>query len=85
MLTKALTEVRRVLRPGGHAAVEVGEVRRGHLLLEDHVADCGMNAKLEPIEILIHSHPFTKTSHCWGVENNKAGTNTHRVVVFRKN
>jgi hypothetical protein len=84
LLTAALVETRRVLRPGGHAAVEVGEVRRGHLALEEHVAACGESAGLDPIEIIIHSHPFTKTSHCWGVENNKDGTNTHRVVIFRK-
>jgi hypothetical protein len=84
LLTAALGETRRVLRPGGHAAVEVGEVRRGHLALEEHLAACGESAGLVPIEILIHSHPFTKTSHCWGVENNKDGTNTHRVVIFRK-
>ena len=27
---------------------------------------------------------FTKTANCWGVDNNAKGTNTNRIVVFRK-
>ena len=27
---------------------------------------------------------FTKTANCWGVTNNRKGTNTNRVVLFRK-
>ncbi len=84
MLAGAMVEIKRVLRPCGHAAVEVGEIRRGKILLEEHVLACGQAAGLEPLQIFIHSHPFTKTSRCWGIENNKGGTNTHRVVVFRK-
>ncbi len=37
-----------------------------------------------PVKVLIHSHPFTKTSRCWGIENNKDGTSSQRVVIFRK-
>jgi hypothetical protein len=61
--------------------VEVGEIRRGKILLEDHVLACGEAAGLEPVKVLIHSHPFTKTSRCWGIENNKGGTNTHRIAI----
>ena len=83
-LTVAMVEIHRVLRPGGHAAVEVGEIRRGKILLEEHVLSCGQCAGLDPMQIFIHSKPFTKTSRCWGIENNKGGTNTHRVVIFKK-
>lgn len=85
MLTAAMVEIQRVLRPSGHAAVEVGEIRRGKILLEEHVLACGEAAGLDPVKVLIHSHTFTKTSRCWGIENNKDGTNSHRVVIFRKN
>jgi len=27
---------------------------------------------------------ITKTTNCWGVENNFKGTNTNRIVLFRK-
>lgn len=84
MLTAAMVEIQRVLRPGGYAAVEVGEIRRGKFHLEEHVLASGKASGLNPIQNLIHSHPFTKTSRCWGIENNKGGTNTHRVVIFRK-
>ena len=85
MLTAAMVEIQRDLRPSGHAAVEVGEIRRGKILLEEHVLACGEAAGLDPVKVLIHSHTFTKTSRCWGIENNKDGTNSHRVVIFRKN
>lgn len=84
MLTAAMVEIQRVLHPGGRAAVEVGEIRRGKILLEEHVLACGEAAGLDPVKVLIHYHPFTKTSRCWGIENNKDGTNSHRVVIFRK-
>jgi hypothetical protein len=32
----------------------------------------------------VHAQEFTKTANCWGVDNNSKGTNTNRIVVFRK-
>jgi hypothetical protein len=84
LLTAALRRIHHVLRPGGHAAIEVGEVRRGSIHLEHHVLTCGQAAGLTPLRLLIHSHPFTKTSRCWGIANNTQGTNSHRVVLFQK-
>jgi len=74
----------RVLRPGGHVAFEVGEVRGGKIKLEEAVIPCGVKAGLEPVLVLINDQQFTKTANCWGVDNNSKGTNTNRVVVFRK-
>jgi hypothetical protein len=34
--------------------------------------------------VLINAQRFTKTAACWGVHNNAKGTNTNRVVLFRK-
>jgi hypothetical protein len=34
--------------------------------------------------VVINAQQFTKTANCWGVENNAKGTNTNRIVVFRK-
>jgi hypothetical protein len=77
-------ELHRVVRPGGLVAFEVGEVRCGKLRLEHAVLPCGVAAGLRPAFVLIHEQKFNKTSQCWGQENNVKGTNTNRVVVFRK-
>jgi hypothetical protein len=83
-MTDVFGELARVLKPGGHVAFEVGEVRGGHVRLEEHVIPCGMHAGLEPLLVLLNSQHFTKTAACWGVENNTKGTNTNRIVLFRK-
>ncbi len=77
-------ELHRVLRPGGHVAFEVGEVRGGKVKLEEAVLPCGVEAGLEPLLVVINDQKFTKTANCWGVDNNFKGTNTNRIVVFRK-
>jgi hypothetical protein len=83
-MTDVFRELWRVVRPGGHIAFEVGEVRNGKLRLEEAVVPCGVEAGFKPLLILINDQKFTKTANCWGVNNNAKGTNTNRIVVFRK-
>jgi DNA methylase len=83
-MTEVFRELARILRPGGHVAFEVGEVRGGKVKLEEAVVPCGVEAGLMPLLILINDQKFTKTANCWGVDNNAKGTNTNRIVVFRK-
>jgi hypothetical protein len=83
-MTKVFRELRRLLKPGGHVAFEVGEVHAGKTKLEDHVLPAGVAAGLEPVLVLINEQKFTKTANCWGVDNMAKGTNTNRVVLFRK-
>jgi hypothetical protein len=83
-MTQIFSELARVLKPGGHIAFEVGEVHAGKTKLEDVVVPCGRAAGLEPLLVMINDQKFTKTANCWGVDNNAKGTNTNRVVVFRK-
>ena len=83
-MTDIFRESFRVLRPGGHLAFEVGEVRGGKVRLEEAVLPCGLEAGLEPLLVLINDQKFTKTANCWGVDNNFKGTNTNRVVVFKR-
>lgn len=77
-------ELMRVLRPGGHVAFEVGEVRSGTVRLEESVVRAAGRAGLVARLILINAQEFTKTANCWGVTNGSKGTNTNRVVLLRK-
>jgi hypothetical protein len=77
-------ELHRVVKPGGHVAFEVGEIHGGKTKLEETVLPCGTAAGFEPLLIVINDQKFTKTANCWGVDNMSKGTNTNRIVVFRK-
>lgn len=83
-MRRVFGELHRLLRPGGHVAFEVGEVNARRVNLEDTILPCGLDAGFEPVLVLLNSQQFTKTANCWGVANNTKGTNTNRVVVFRK-
>ena len=83
-MTPVFRELRRLLKPGACIAFEVGEVKKGTVLLEDAVVPAAMDAGLEPVFVLINDQSFTKTANLWGVANNRIGTNTNRVVVLRK-
>lgn len=77
-----LGELARVTRSGGHIAFEVGEVRSGRIQLEKSVISAADGLPLEVIGVMINQQEFTKTSNCWGVENNRGGTNSNRIVIF---
>jgi len=83
-MKKVFHELHRLLKPGGHIAFEVGEVHAGKTKLEEHVLPCGVAAGLDPVLVLINDQKFTKTANCWGVDNMAKGTNTNRIVLFRK-
>jgi hypothetical protein len=83
-MTEVFHELHRVLKPGGHVAFEVGEVHGGKTKLEEAVLPCGVAAGLEPELVLINDQQFTKTANCWGVDNMAKGTNTNRIVLFRR-
>lgn len=77
-------ELYRVTRPGGWVAFEVGEVRKKSVKLDEVVVPLGIQAGFRCEGILVNLQKFTKTANIWGVTNNSAGTNTNRIVLFRK-
>ena len=83
-MSAVFVELQRVLVPGGYVAFEVGEVRGGTIKLEETVIPCGVSVGLEAMAVVINSQMFTKTANCWGITNNRKGTNTNRIVLFRK-
>jgi hypothetical protein len=77
-------ELFRITRPTGYVAFEVGELRKGTMKLEEHVIPLGENAGFHCEAVFINTQRFTKTANIWGVQNNESGTNTNRIVLFRK-
>lgn len=71
----------RVVRPGGFVAFEVGEVRRGRVLLERHVLAAIEGLPFDVLGVMVNQQSFTKTANCWGVGNNAGGTNSNRIVL----
>jgi hypothetical protein len=84
VMQEVMHELFRVTRPGGHVAFEVGEVHRGTVMLEQAVLPLGLAAGFDCLGVLVNQQVFTKTAHIWGVGNNRVGTNSNRVVMFRK-
>lgn len=83
-MAQVFCELFRITRPNGIVAFEVGEVRNGKVKLEDYVVPLGVNLGFICEAVLINSQQFTKTANIWGISNNKAGTNSNRIVVLRK-
>ena len=84
VMGRVFEELFRITVPGGYVAFEVGEVRNRTIRLEEHVVPLGIAAGFTCECVLINQQTFTKTSNIWGVGNMAAGTNTNRIVVFRK-
>jgi len=83
-VAKTLIELGRVSCSGAYVAFEVGEIRKGTVQLEKHVISSAKFAPFEVMGVLINQQKFTKTANCWGISNNKSGTNSNRVVLLRK-
>jgi hypothetical protein len=84
MTRDVFAELARVVKPGGHVAYEVGEVRGGALPLEQLVWRALDDLPFERLGVLVNEQSFTKTSNCWGVANNVKGVNSNRIVIARR-
>lgn len=65
-------------------AFEVGEVRGGRLLLERLVWRAAEGLPFIRLVVMVNRQSFTKTANCWGVDNNRRGTNSNRIVLLRR-
>ncbi|MBE0409892.1 MAG: site-specific DNA-methyltransferase [Anaerolineales bacterium] len=83
-MQEVFLDLYRVTKIGGWVAFEVGEVRKGKIKLDEYIAPVGEKAGFNLFGIIINKQNFTKTSNIWGINNNEAGTNTNRIVVFYK-
>ncbi len=84
VMGQVFCELYRITRPGGYVAFEVGEVRKRTIRLDEQVIPLGADAGFTCEAVLINQQVFTKTSNIWGIDNNACGTNTNRIVVFKK-
>lgn len=84
MVRSVLCEQARVVKPGGHVAFEVGEVRNGKVHLEKLVWSAATGLPFDRLGVMVNQQEFTKTANCWGVGNNAKGTNTNRIVILRR-
>ncbi len=77
-------ELFRITKKNGWVIFEVGEVEKGKIKLEEYVVELGLQAGFICDAIMINQQQFTKTSNIWGVANNSKGTNSNRIVIFKK-
>lgn len=81
---QVIQELFRITKTNGWVAFEVGEVRKGKVKLDEVVVSIGLKVGFDCVGILINSQKFTKTANIWGIKNNSYGTNSNRIVIFRK-
>ena len=84
IMGEVFIELYRITKKGGFGAFEVGEVKKGKIKLDEHVVPLGLKAGFECPGVIVNLQKFTKTANIWGINNNSIGTNTNRIVIFRK-
>ncbi len=85
VMAEVFKELFRITINGGWVAFEVGEVRNGTIKLDEYVIELGIRAGFSCGGVIVNLQEFTKTSNIWGINNNRSGTNTNRIVLFSKN
>ncbi len=84
-MRRVFQELHRITAEAGWIAFEVGEIRKGNLMLEEYVVQLGTETGFRCEGVMINQQHFTKTANIWGVGNNSKGTNSNRIVLFRRN
>ena len=84
VMSDVFRQLFRITKHGGYVAFEVGEVRGGKVMLDEYVVDIGVDQGFVCEGIMVNEQLFTKTANIWGINNNAKGTNSNRIVLFRK-
>ncbi len=84
IMQEVFKELYRITQKGGWVAFEVGEVKKKTIKLDEYVVPLGIRAGFQCEGILINLQAFTKTSNIWGITNMNQGTNTNRIVLFKR-
>lgn len=84
VMAQVFSELFRITCSEGYVAFEVGEVERGAIRLDETVVPLGISAGFTCECIIVNQQTFTKTANIWGISNNEQGTNSNRIVLFRK-
>jgi hypothetical protein len=84
VMSDVFRELFRITKHGGYVAFEVGEVRKGSIKLDEYIVDIGIKYGFVCEGVMINEQSFTKTANIWGIDNNVKGTNSNRIVFFRK-
>ncbi len=84
IMSDVFKELYRITLKAGFVAFEVGEIKNGKIKLDEYVVSLGEEAGFHCEGIIINEQIFTKTSNIWGIKNNDKGTNSNRIVLFRK-
>ncbi len=79
-----MIEIYRVTKPNGYFIFEVGEVKNGKVMLDEVSIPLGEKAGFVCEAVVINEQEFTKTANIWNVDNNSKGTNSNRMLVFKK-
>jgi DNA modification methylase len=77
-------ELYRVTTIGGYVAFEVGDIKNGKIHLDEHIVRIGNEAGFECLGIMVNQQNFTKTANIWGISNNMKGTNSNKIILFKK-
>ncbi len=83
-MTDVFRELRRILRPDGWVAFEVGEERKGSLMLEKRGGESRDAGRACPGVCFDQLAEFYEDGQLLGVDNNVKGTSSNRIVLFCK-
>lgn len=82
-MKQTIVELSRVTKKNKMICIEVGEIKKSSIFLEENIIAIVKELGLKVQEVIIQESNFTKTSNTWGILNNKKGTNTNRIVVIK--